>query len=165
MNWLVSAEVWLTNHTPDPISFALLTGLTISSWGMLLVSGELRKRVERSDAHRLLLGQLRTEGVAIRNEVLDPPGGYLTDSEWSDWEQRATEWARKSTAAVKGFSAADAEWFRTLDVVGPPRIPMPPQRGDDAIQAQRYPSYAMHDCHLARLDQLIQKYWKSDFSE
>ena len=32
MNWLVSAEEWLTNRTPDPIMFAFLTGLLLSTW-------------------------------------------------------------------------------------------------------------------------------------
>jgi hypothetical protein len=32
MNWMISAEVWLTNRVEDPIWFALVTGLLISSW-------------------------------------------------------------------------------------------------------------------------------------
>ena len=32
MNWLVDIEVWLTNGVPDPILFAFLTGLLLSSW-------------------------------------------------------------------------------------------------------------------------------------
>jgi hypothetical protein len=46
MNWLVDFEVWLTNHTRDPIATAFLAGLILSTWVLPVVWSLVKHRFD-----------------------------------------------------------------------------------------------------------------------
>jgi hypothetical protein len=78
MNWLVSAEVFLTNHVPDPILFAFLTGLLISTWILPAVWERLK--------HRLAPAPLDNALSLPTMHVTDIAEYLLNDSAWG-WRQ------------------------------------------------------------------------------
>lgn len=80
MNWLISAEVWLTNRVEDPIWFALVTGLLISSWLAPSVWSTVKKRPE-DNSERPSTDALDQMSVTHAAEHV------LFDSEWG-WRKR-----------------------------------------------------------------------------
>jgi hypothetical protein len=105
-------------------------------------------RAARKNAVRLRLTQLRTEGVGLRNKAFD-----LTSDKEADWIGQTESWNEQVQRVIKRNDRADAEWFRTLDVVPAPRVVLPRKASSTLLH-----HYSMHDCRLERLDQLIQKY-------
>ena len=152
MNWLVSLEVWLTNNVADPILTALLTGLLVSSLAVPVIWRAIWRLHFRSEATRLKLSQLRSEGVEVRNEAADE-NYYLDDNAWDDWATRVVAWNDKVVAAIAKVSGADAEWYRTLDHVPPPAVQMTLPPGDDGNGRQNI--FSTHCYRLEKLEQLI----------
>jgi hypothetical protein len=95
---------------------------------------------------RLKLAELRADGVAMRNAAQN----YLDSSAFL---MDTTDWMSRTILAIKAIDEADAEWFKTLDAVPPPRVPHHPNASRSLAKAFRE-----HDLRLARLDQLINRY-------
>ena len=96
---------------------------------------------------RLLLAQLRTAGVALRNR-----GSQLDRDELQSWLAEVKQWSDATANNVERVDPADAEWFRTLDAVPPPRIRYRPINGTHAK------AYREFDFMLEKLEALITRY-------
>ena len=103
----------------------------------------------------LLLAQLRTEGVGIRNSA----SKLCYTSDLDGWSHKVTEWMNDVIETLKSVSSADSEWFATLDAVPPARVPAPRIRlGGDADRMMFLSMYDQHDFRLVRLEKLLKKY-------
>jgi len=110
----------------------------------------------RNDA-KLLLAQLRAEGVSIRNHPQSVDHMFAKDLD--DWLARITKWMEEVIEAIATFDAADAEWFKTLGEVPAPRIGTPNIRLEGSNDRDRYiKAFREHDYRLAQLDRLFVKY-------
>ncbi|MES2472070.1 MAG: hypothetical protein V4601_04420 [Pseudomonadota bacterium] len=78
--WLVSVEIWLVNNVPDPILFALVAGLFLSSW-QAPVRTARKTATEDSAQPRPATAALEPMSVTQIAEYL------LFDSEWG-WRKR-----------------------------------------------------------------------------
>ena len=74
-----------------------------------------RAEIAPRDEARLRLARLRTAGVHLRNRKLDI-------DEVAVWIPEVRDWTLAVAAEIEKIDAADAEWFRTLDAVPPPRV-------------------------------------------
>jgi hypothetical protein len=99
---------------------------------------------------RLELARIRADGVAIRNA-----GQNVIDG--SAWIADTQDWMVRAIVAIRKLDEADAEWFKTLDTVPPPRVSHNPAATPAIAKAFRE-----HDLRLARLDQLIFRYADRD---
>jgi hypothetical protein len=102
---------------------------------------------ERILAARVRLVELRDEGVAHRNKGVST---RLVGTE--GWNAKAEEWEENAHAAIAAIDKADAGWFRTLDMVPAPRLPV--HISDPSGAA----TYRQHDFRLVKLEELIKKY-------
>ncbi len=104
------------------------------------------------EAARLRSAELITEGVGLRNEALDHYNPF-NDDELQGWGNRAMLWHNAVLATLKSVSPADAEWYRTLNEVPPPVIPLaePPWGADEGVLE----IYRDHNFRLKKLDQLV----------
>lgn len=105
------------------------------------------------DAALLRLAQLRTAGVAIRNEA-----EYVQDDSLQLWLESVETWMHEVIDVIWQINVADSEWFKTLDAVPPPRIPI-----NSLCKKQTNPGihlnvYRQHDLRLVRLEQLLRKH-------
>lgn len=96
---------------------------------------------------RLHLAQLRTAGVQLRNR-----GIQLNVADLTQWLNEVAEWSNAVATAIDGVNSADAEWFRTLDAVPPPRI------GFRRLCSEHEKAYRELDFMLKKLDTLIVRY-------
>jgi len=96
---------------------------------------------------RLLLAQLRTAGVEIRNRGLQ-----LSHTDLDKWLGEVAKWRDTVTRTIEAIDPADAEWFRTLDAVPPARIPLSTWVPDHAK------AYGELDFMLRKIEQLIVRY-------
>jgi len=99
---------------------------------------------------RAHLSVLRTEGVAIRNK------GQRLKSDFPTWEVEVATWASNVIQAIAAIDEADAEWFKTLDTVPPPRLPI--LTPFPKHEAKHLKIYREHDYRIVKLDQIIQRY-------
>jgi hypothetical protein len=137
-NMLASWNSWILANTKYPTLTVFFVGLSVA-WAIFQIVNLMH---DRSQKLRLRLAQLRTEGVAIRNR-----GQSLPDNV-SDWSAESLAWMERTANAIGAINTADAEWFRTLDAVPPPRISVPTTAR----------VYAEHDFWLVKLEQLITRY-------
>ena len=100
---------------------------------------------------RLLLAQLRTAGVGVRNR-----GILLEPADLDSWWKKVNKWSDATIAAVEFVNPADAEWLRTLDAVPPPRIQFRP------IGSGHAKAFGELDFRLVRLEALITRYGEWD---
>jgi hypothetical protein len=113
-----------------------------------------RASLSHDDA-KLLLARLRGEGVVIRNDV--PP--YLLPDEFVAWQSKVTGWMNEVIETIKVVSAADSEWFTTLDAVPAARVPIPNIRLATKEDLALFTSvFRQHDFRLKRLNDLLKKY-------
>jgi len=137
--------------------------LWVASVSCLLIAGyrvwatERRKVIAldvsaKREAVRLRVAELITEGAGLRNEATGDYNPFSAE-EMIGWCGRATAWHNVVLDTLKKVSAADAEWYRTLDVVPAPTIPLaePPCGTDE--DGRRL--YAMHNFRLKKLEQLV----------
>ncbi len=103
------------------------------------------RRPQRPEDPRLNLSQLRTEGVEIRNNA-----GALAAS---DFCSQAGEWANETVYQIENIDPPDAEWFKTLDAVPPPRVAPPSGLSGEALKC-----FGELDFGLTKLEELIRKY-------
>jgi hypothetical protein len=96
---------------------------------------------------RLHLAKLRTAGVELRNRGIE-----LSAAALAGWLSEVTNWSETVAKAIEGVNSADAEWFRTLDAVPPPRIGFRP------LSRQHAKAYRELDFMLEKLDTLIIRY-------
>lgn len=97
------------------------------------------------DEERLRLARLRTAGVHLRNRSLRP-------DDIADWRLEVRDWALAVAAGIQEIDAADAEWFRTLDAVPPPRVNL----GD--LSPEYSKTFRELDYMLVKLEILLTKY-------
>lgn len=97
--------------------------------------------------YRLRLTQLRSEGVVIRNN------GRRMNIDFPTWEREALNWFEKAKRTIAAESSADAEWFRVLDTVPPPRLEIIKPAREYA--GAHLKLYREHDYRLTKLDELI----------
>ena len=136
-----------------------VVAFAIGSYG---VWADERKRVVALDASalreavRLRIAELVTEGAGMRNEATDAYHPFSPDG-WVGWEMRLQAWHNVVLSELKKVSPADAEWYRTLNVVPPPEIPIGLSAYDET--GGRYDeicqAYAMHNFRLKKLEQLV----------
>lgn len=116
----------------------------------------LQKSGSQKDA-KLLLATLRGEGVSIRNHPQSVD--HMFPHELDDWIAHITRWMDEVIEAIRVLDAADAEWFKTLGEVPPPRIGIPNIRLGGKDERESYAkAFREHDFRLARLDKLFTKY-------
>jgi hypothetical protein len=151
MNWLVDAEVWLTNKVPDPILFAFLTGLLFASWIVPAAWKIFQRRILHAESTRAKLGRMRQVGVDLRNKA---QFGFERHEDIQPWMDAVAQWNSDIIGAIRNVSDADAEWFAIADIVEHPRIPMQttePNVSDD----RSFFLYNLHDFRLLKLEELI----------
>lgn len=121
-------------------------------------TGYNRAKFERNNASReaalLRLTQLRSEGVVIRN---DAARVYYT-THLDTWSRRVSAWMKEVIETLKPVSAADSEWFATLDIVPPARAQVPVRLTGDMDIHIFVSAYNQHDFRLDRLEKLLKKY-------
>lgn len=135
-----------------------ILGITfLFAWFFILMSlyaNKLRTKIKES---RVELSTLRQKGVEIRDELLEDEfwgEGYFQRLE--DWKKRALTWNDEVYNAVKLISVADAEWYKTLDIVdNPPRITNERIQGSESTAK----AYREHDFRLKRLGEMIRDLW------
>ncbi len=120
------------------------------------VAQSVEKLAKKSDPtkltdRRLLLAQLRTAGVGVRNRgILLEPAGL------SSWQEEVDRWSNATVVAVEYVNRADAEWLRTLDAVPSPRVQF------RSIGSGHEKAFRELDFRLVRLDALITRYGEWD---
>ncbi len=102
---------------------------------------------------RLLLAELRKEGVEIRN---DGTQLELQDGDFLAWSRNVTNWMERTISVIEQIDPADAEWFRILDAVPDPRIPLLMPRKKH--EGTHFKLHREHDFRLVRLEKLIERY-------
>jgi hypothetical protein len=108
---------------------------------------------EARDKAVLLLANLRTEGVEIRNAAKD-----VLDDTLATWLEEVDDWMRAVIDGLDLIDPADAEIFKTLDIVSAPRVGFDiGVLNPDHVQKFLH-HYAMHDLRLSRLFDFLQKY-------
>jgi hypothetical protein len=85
--------------------------------------------------------------VALRNR------GQFLRIGIPEWITECVDWTDRVIKTIAEISPADAEWYKTLDAVPPPRIPLTGNFNLAQIKA-----YTEHDFYLVKLDELIKKY-------
>jgi hypothetical protein len=106
------------------------------------------------DAALLRLAQLRSQGIALRNESAQ----LMFTSHLDAWSSKIIDWMNEVTEAIKPVSEADSIWFGTLGEVPEPRVPIPNLRlGGDADRTMFISTFRQHDFRLKRLDDLLKK--------
>jgi len=110
-------------------------------------------QVTRREAVILRLAQLRTDGVAIRNN-----GTKVHNAVVSEWVASVKNWMNEVIATIRHISEVDAERFKTLDVVPNPRLAVTSNCTTQAHQHAHLNAYRQHDYRLVRLDELLSKY-------
>jgi hypothetical protein len=108
---------------------------------------------ESKDAALLLLTRLRADGVALRNEA-----EYVQDASLRVWLESIEQWMHDVINAISQVHEADSEWFKTLDTVPPPRIPIKSLCTKQTDRNVHLHVYRQHDFRLVRLEQLLKKY-------
>jgi hypothetical protein len=109
---------------------------------------------KNKEAAILRLTQLRGKGVVIRNEAAK----IQYTSHLDDWSGRVTEWMYEVIDILKTVSAADSEWFATLDTVGTARVQVPIRLTGQTDISMLMSTYNQHDLRLVRLENLLKKY-------
>ena len=104
----------------------------------------------------LHLTQLRAEGQEIRSD-----GGLVDDSNIGQWLKRVEIWSNQTSTAIQEIDHGDAEYFKTLDTVPPPRVFKNSHCQATANQSDYLSFCSQHDLRLRRLDELLTKYVNS----
>ncbi len=100
---------------------------------------------EKERDHRLRLARLRSTGVRLRNQAVSgaPP---------TTWQDEVRDWTNEVISQISRIDEADAEWFRTLDAVPPPRV------RHLELPQQSAKTFRELDFMLAKVDLLLKKY-------
>ena len=90
---------------------------------------------------RLALSELRTRGIAIRNNGMDRTRDYR------EWDEERMSWMKNAISAINAIDSTDAEWFRTMT----PSPRLPAISSDSSHQKV----YQEHEYLLVKLESLI----------
>lgn len=142
-------NVWATVRLEDFERYATETNIEAlksiaKEWRAVHQAGPDRASIASRDKDeiRLRLAHLRTAGVQLRNRK-------LSLEEVAEWQSDVRDWSQAVLAEIVKIDLADAEWFRTLDAVPPPRV----------ICVQLSPHYSKTfrelDYMLVKLEQLL----------
>lgn len=133
---------------------AIFVALAMIAYWLLEYLVYLRRRMRGA---RYELAQLRSQGVAIRNE-----GRSIIDRQkFEDWNKRSLDWNEQVIANIKKINEADAEWFSILDVVPDARLPIEHTSAVDLkMSADHHKSYREHDLRLKRLGEMLYEIWE-----
>ena len=123
-----------------------VVGLTLLIWVLYRFLKRETERLFINEDARLELAKLRTEGVSLRNRCVP-----LTTS-LPEWIAECQGWTGRVIETIKKISQADAEWFKTLDAVPPPRLFL------ESSNPAQILTYRVHDFYLVKLEELIKKY-------
>ena len=123
-----------------------VVGLTLLIWVLYRFLKRETERLFINEDARLELAKLRTEGVDLRNRCV-PLAMSL-----SEWIAECQGWTGRVIETIKKISQADAEWFKTLDAVPPPRLFL------ESSNPAQILTYRVHDFYLVKLEELIKKY-------
>ena len=105
---------------------------------------QTRLRSAQDDGRRrLALSELRTRGVALRNNGMDRTRDYR------EWDEERMSWMKNAISAISAIDSADAEWFRTMNVVPSPRLPA------ISPDTSHQKAYQEHEYLLVKLESLI----------
>ena len=164
---IVSVVIAFSDHIWSWFGNASMTGLLgVPSWAMAIIIAlcmiaywllehlvHLRRRIRGA---RYELAQLRSRGVAIRNE-----GRSITNRQkLEDWGKSSLDWNEEVIASIKKINEADAEWFSVLDVVPDPRLPIEHTSTVDLkMSADHHKLYREHDLRLKRLGEMLYEIW------
>ena len=141
----------LLPEVPSP----LLAIVVILLLFVILLVNRLAAITAQISLARVSIAKLRVEGVALRNQGLS----IKTDDAWTDWEKAVLAWEQNVIAALKQISEAHAEWFGTLDIVPPSRIPITDHYLGNAGAHQTL--FWEHDFRVRRLGEMIYSLWRT----
>jgi hypothetical protein len=103
------------------------------------------------------LSILREEGVGIRNRGVHP---FKDEVSWTNWRESADHWSDKTIEKIREVNEADAVWFRTLDVVPPPRLEMYGRVPGEPWLENRKKRFQELDFQVKRLGEMIRELWR-----
>lgn len=102
---------------------------------------------------RVRLAELRSSGVNLRNTGMTL---QARNGDFNAWKAETEDWLNRVLAEISNIDPADAEWFRVLDTVPEPRVPLYfPYKTKEGLHLKLHRE---HDYRLLRLDKLIGKY-------
>jgi hypothetical protein len=148
-----------------PIGADVVSGLTelafsltlaiIIVWGLhaYMAREFLGMKLDTFNRKKLKLANLRSEGVAIRNDSLrlEVAGGNF-----DDLRQDMLRWEGNVLATIGSIDLADAESFHILDEVPPPNITLAlPRSGNEGAHLK---IHREHDFRIKKLATLIERY-------
>ena len=127
-------------------------GFFLLFWLMLEHCLKLTRQMREA---RVEIANLRKIGVGLRNFGQRK----ITDQTTYDkWCADTLQWEKDVVAAIAKISAADAEWFATMDSY--PAVPREPLLNPFYnLVTPHEARYAQHDFQLARLGQMIRDLW------
>lgn len=99
---------------------------------------------------RLRLATQRTLGTGIRN------AGQGAPADFEAWHPSIYAWKNETAEIIATHDEADAEWFRTMGEVPPPRVPLYQLAPQNEVRHQK--AFREIDFSLSRLNQLIDRY-------
>ncbi len=114
-------------------------------WSAAHAAEPKRAQITPRNEARLHLARLRTAGVSLRNRQLEL-------DEVADWMSQFRDWELAVVAEIEKIDAADAEWFRTLDAVPPPRVNF------NELSPEYSKAFRELDFKLVKLERLMTNY-------
>lgn len=133
-----------------PITFAI--GIV---WGLhaYMTREFMGMKLDAFKRKKLKLANLRSEGVAIRNDSLRLE---LVGGDFDDLKQSMLRWEGTVLATIGSIDLADAESFHTLDEVPPPNIPLIYVRSGH--EGAHLKIHNEHDFRIKKLAVIIDRY-------
>jgi hypothetical protein len=147
VGWYGHVMSWLENvGIVGTAAFFLLFWVTLEFCLKLII--QIREA-------RVEIAKLRKAGVELRNFGQRK----ITDqSTYDKWCADTLQWEKDVVAAIAKISAADAEWFATMDSY--PAVPREPLVNPFYnLVTPHEARYAQHDFQLARLGEMIRDLW------
>ena len=139
LSWI---DTLVLPHVKYPSTALFFAGLA-AAYLIYHVASFIHGREKRT---RLQLAELRTSGVALRNEA------QIQGVDINSWCAKSDAWNERTRSAIEKIDKADAEWFETLDTVPFPRV----------MFAANVAAFHHHDFRLVKLEQLLTRYGKSN---
>jgi hypothetical protein len=130
-------------------------------WGLFDQLVKHRKQIK--DA-RLKLSKLRKKGIVLRNDANRKSADYvkvIDEASVSVWLQLADKWNQDVIREISKINEADAELFKTLDVILPPIFPLANQpQIQDELATTFEQNYNIHSYRIVRLTDMVHTLWR-----
>lgn len=113
---VIGAIISIQRGVDVPIWVWVAIGIIGLSVAQFLAFHKIASRLipaEQMEATLKRLGKLRVDGVHMRNKGMK----LKTKDEVANWIKEINAWQRKVISEIKGISSAEAEIFRTVDVI------------------------------------------------